>query len=232
MRLAALTLMAAAVLAGCPRNTPPMEILVPVPDAEAVGVFHQVRPGENLAAICRSYRANCQEVAEMNGIEDADRIFAGQRIFVPDVEKSLSQPAKDTGEKIAIRKWKGRFIWPVENGVLTSRFGIRRGRRHDGIDIAAPEGTAVLASADGRVLYAGDQQTGYGNLVILKHPDDMITVYAHNQVNLVEEKEQVRQGQVIARVGSTGRSSGPHLHFEIRKRTKPRNPLFFLPKPD
>jgi len=89
----------------------------------------------------------------------------------------------------------------------------------------------VRAAADGTVLYAGDQQTGYGNLVILRHAQDMITVYAHNSVNLVSENQKVKQGEVIAKVGSTGRSTGPHLHFEIRKRTKPRNPLFFLPKP-
>jgi len=114
--------------------------------------------------------------------------------------------------------------------MLTSRFGIRRGRRHDGIDIGAAEGALVHAAADGKVLYSGDQQRGYGNLIIIRHAGDMITVYAHNKVILVKEGERVQQGQVISRVGHTGRVSGPHLHFEIHKKSQPLDPLTFLPK--
>ncbi len=206
--------------------------LKPVPDAEAVGVFHQVQRGESLTSICRTYGANLQEVAELNGIEDANAIQAGQNLFIPDVSKAHSPtPAKPGAVAQAeIRKWSGQFIWPVSKGVVTSKFGIRRGRRHDGIDIGAPEGTEIKAAADGTVLHVGNQQQGYGKLVIIRHADDMITVYAHNQENLVKEGIKVKQGQLIARVGKTGRATGPHLHFEIRKRTKPRNPLYFLPK--
>lgn len=234
MRLSPVTLVAWLCLlgTGCPRPLPPW-MLQPVPDAEAVGVYHRVQEGETLSSICRNYQADCQEVAEVNGILDPDKILAGQRIFIPDASgpRQVGAAVEDAGEKVTVRKWEGAFIWPVE-GVLTSRFGIRRGRRHDGIDIAAPEGTPIRAAADGQVLYAGNQQTGYGNLVILRHAGDMITVYAHNQRNLVAESDRVEQGQTIGLVGSTGRSTGPHLHFEIRKRTKPRNPLFFLPRPE
>jgi murein DD-endopeptidase MepM/ murein hydrolase activator NlpD len=200
--------------------------LTPVPDAEAVGVFHQIKKGQTLISICRDYKANLQEVAEINGITNPDLLQVGQTVFIPDIDENLSPK---TAKKENIRQWNGKFIWPV-NGVLTSRFGIRNSRRHDGIDIGAQEGTPIVAAADGDVLYAGDQKRGYGILVILRHADNMITVYAHNQMNLVAEGDFVKRGQVIAKVGKTGRASGPHLHFEIRSKTRPRNPLFFLPK--
>jgi murein DD-endopeptidase MepM/ murein hydrolase activator NlpD len=233
MKKAAAILLLLACVEACEKRLDP-GMLTPVPDAEAVGVFHEVGKGETLTSICAAYKADLQEVAEMNGIEDAGKIQAGQRIFIPDVDKSLRPPAKTVEsphDDATIRKWKGQFIWPIDKGVITSKFGIRGRRRHDGIDIAAPVDTPIKSAAKGKVLYAGDQQRGYGNLIIIRHAGDMITVYAHNSENLVKEGEQVEQGQRIGKVGSTGRSTGPHLHFEIRKRTKPRNPLFFLPKP-
>ncbi len=226
MRVLLCLLAASALWLGACSIHPALHMLGPVPDAEAVGIYHKIQKGETLSSICRKYRADCQEVAEMNGFENVDRILAGAEVFIPDV----SGPASLPGQKPSpIQQWHGKFIWPV-SGTLTSRFGIRNGRRHDGIDIGAPEGTEVRAAAAGTVLYAGDQQTGYGNLVIIRHAQDLITVYAHNRENLVCENQEVEQGELIARVGKTGRSTGPHLHFEIRKRTKPRNPLFFLPK--
>jgi lipoprotein NlpD len=119
------------------------------------------------------------------------------------------------------------LAWPLK-GVLYGRYGVRAGKRHDGIDIAAPEGTPVLAAAPGTVLYAGEQP-GYGAIVILKHEGGLVTLYAHNARILVEEGARVRAGEPIARVGQTGRTTGPHLHFEVRDGTRPRNPLLFLP---
>ena len=119
------------------------------------------------------------------------------------------------------------LAWPL-HGVLYGRFGVRAGQRHDGIDIAAPEGTAVGAAADGSVFYVGEQP-GYGQVVILKHDSGLVTVYAHNSAVLVREGARVARGQPIARVGQSGRTSGPHLHFEVREGTRPRNPLLFLP---
>jgi murein DD-endopeptidase MepM/ murein hydrolase activator NlpD len=111
--------------------------------------------------------------------------------------------------------------------VLYGRFGVRGGARHDGIDIAAPEGTPVLAAAHGKAIYVGEQP-GYGMVVILRHGDGLVTVYAHNSAVLVREGARVERGQAIARVGQTGRTSGPHLHFEVREGTRPRNPLLYL----
>jgi murein DD-endopeptidase MepM/ murein hydrolase activator NlpD len=119
------------------------------------------------------------------------------------------------------------LAWPLK-GVLYGRYGVRAGRRHDGIDIAAPEGTVVAAAAAGTVIYAGEQ-SGYGAIVIVKHDGGLVTLYAHASRLLVEEGARVRRGDPVARVGQTGRTTGPHLHFEVRDGTRPRNPLLFLP---
>lgn len=117
--------------------------------------------------------------------------------------------------------------WPVA-GRLTSRFGPRGGSSHDGIDISAPKGTAISAVADGEVIFSSALH-GYGNIVLIRHRNGLVTVYAHNHRNLVKEGEWVRRGKVIAEVGQTGRASGPHLHFEVRKDNQARNPLRHLP---
>ena len=102
------------------------------------------------------------------------------------------------------------------------------GLAHLGHRLAAPEGTVIGAAAAGTVIYAGEQ-SGYGSIIILRHPDGLVTLYAHCSALLVEEGRAVRQGEPVAKVGQTGRTSGPHLHFEVREGTKPRNPLLFLP---
>jgi murein DD-endopeptidase MepM/ murein hydrolase activator NlpD len=108
------------------------------------------------------------------------------------------------------------------------RFGVRDGDRHDGIDLAAPEGTPVLAAEDGVVLWVGSQ-AGYGQLVILRHAGGLLTLYAHASDILVRDGEKVRRGQAVARVGRTGRAEDARLHFEVREGTRPRNPLLYLP---
>jgi murein DD-endopeptidase MepM/ murein hydrolase activator NlpD len=108
-----------------------------------------------------------------------------------------------------------KFIWPA-NGVFTSGYGWRWGRMHRGIDIAAPVGTPVVASASGVVISAGWNAGGYGNLVEIRHPDGAVTRYAHNQSISARVGAVVEQGELIAHMGSTGRSTGPHTHFEIR----------------
>ena len=136
-----------------------------------------------------------------------------------DVTRNSPRDSKDS---------KSGLLWPVE-GQITSKFGPRGNSSHDGLDIAAPSGTPILAAASGEVIHSGALR-GYGNLVILRHRDGLVTVYAHNQKNLVREGEFVRRGQAIARVGQTGRASGPHLHFEVRKDNLARNPLRYLPE--
>lgn len=124
--------------------------------------------------------------------------------------------------------------WPLRSGgVVTSEFGFRRhpitGRRsmHHGIDIAGKTGSAILAMADGLVVFSGRKQ-GYGNIVEIRHGSGLETWYAHNQGNLVQEGDLVRRGQEIAKLGSTGSSTGPHVHFEVRKNGTPVNPKNYL----
>lgn len=120
------------------------------------------------------------------------------------------------------------FIWPL-NGELSSTFGMRNGRHHDGIDLRNSIGTPIHAAADGVVIYA-DRLGGYGLIVILKHEGNLKTVYAHNSRNLVKKGDMVKQGDVIAELGNSGNATGPHLHFEIRCGQKAVDPLVYLPK--
>ncbi|MGM9578472.1 MAG: peptidoglycan DD-metalloendopeptidase family protein [Evtepia sp.] len=123
------------------------------------------------------------------------------------------------------------FLWPVQ-GTISSDYGYRfifgETNFHRGIDIPAPMGTAINAAADGTVLFAGERGT-YGNLVIISHDNGFVTYYAHCSKFLVQAGDQVTQGQPIAAVGSTGRSTGPHCHFEVRYQNTPIDPLLYLP---
>ena len=122
------------------------------------------------------------------------------------------------------------YIWPSK-GVLTSGYGRRWGRMHRGIDIAAPIGTPIMAAAPGEVITAGWNSGGYGKLVKVRHPDGSITLYAHNNRLLVRRGQKVEQGQQIAEMGSTGYSTGPHLHFEVHPSGRGAvNPVALLPK--
>lgn len=124
---------------------------------------------------------------------------------------------------------KGRFLWPVPHFYrVSSHFGPRGRKHHDGIDIPAPRGTPITAVDQGVVVYSDNGIRGYGNMILLAHGEDVFTVYAHNRKNLVSKGDKVVKGQVIGHVGNTGRSTGPHLHFEIRVKNKVRNPAQFL----
>lgn len=123
----------------------------------------------------------------------------------------------------------GRFLWPVPNFYkVSSHFGPRGRKHHDGVDIPAPKGTPIVAVDHGVVIYSDNGIRGYGNMLVLAHGDDVFTVYAHNKKNMVDKGDKVSKGDVIGQVGNTGRSTGPHLHFEIRVKNKVRNPAQFL----
>lgn len=133
------------------------------------------------------------------------------------------------GDPYAPMQFNG-YIWPAK-GVLSSGFGPRWGRMHRGIDIAAPIGTPIYAAADGEVISAGWNNGGYGNLVKIRHGDGSVTFYAHSSKIFVQTGERVTQGQQIAAIGSTGFSTGPHLHFEVRPGGGSAvNPIAFLPR--
>lgn len=237
----------AASLLGCAaaRNAaptpgkPPLPLTSAEPHAEPdlVGATHTVRKGDTLYRIAKAYGVDPMELLEVNDLADARALKPGMEIFVPGALRPVDVPpppagaAPDPEPELAAPRPKpaeAKLDWPVR-GVLYSRFGIRQGARHDGIDIAAPEGTVVHAAAAGVCIYAG-QQAGYGSLVILRHDAlGVVTLYAHARELLVAEGEKVAAGAPVAKVGQSGRTTGPHLHFEVREGTRPRNPLFFLP---
>jgi murein DD-endopeptidase MepM/ murein hydrolase activator NlpD len=119
------------------------------------------------------------------------------------------------------------FVWPVIAPVSSS-FGIRDGRPHRGIDLAANHGDSIRAAMGGKVVVAGVLK-GYGQTVILEHPGGIRTLYGHCSLLHVTPGQQVKQGQLIAKVGSTGISTGPHLHFEIMMNDRHYDPLLYLP---
>ncbi|MCR9256078.1 MAG: LysM peptidoglycan-binding domain-containing M23 family metallopeptidase [Alphaproteobacteria bacterium] len=121
-----------------------------------------------------------------------------------------------------------RFLWPVQ-GRVVSNFGVKSdGSRNDGINIRAPEGLGVRAAESGVVAYVGDDLDAFGNLVLLRHRDGFMTAYAHLQASLVREGDVIRRGQIIGRIGATGSVTAPQLHFEVRRRAKPVDPMDHL----
>lgn len=135
----------------------------------------------------------------------------------------------DAGEGEGSGRSARRLRWPLQYVQIISGYGPRWGRVHEGIDLVAPTGTPVLAAAAGEVVYSGNRIRGYGNMVVVKHDGELMTVYAHNSVLLVKAGDRVDAGQAVALSGQSGRASGPHLHFEVRRGQVPRDPLGFLP---
>ena len=153
----------------------------------------------------------------------AQRSSAGQ-VVSPDMP---ILPAADEYLPEAPNHFDG-YIWPTQ-GTLTSGYGWRWGRMHRGVDVAGPVGTPIVAAATGVVEQAGWNSGGYGNLVEIRHPDGSMTRYAHNNSLSVSAGQTVRQGQQIAEMGSTGYSTGPHLHFEVHQADGAVNPVAYLP---
>jgi len=205
-------------------------------EPELVGTTHVVQKGETLYRIARTYGIDPRELMEANGISDPKTLAPGQELFVPGAPHPLDVASLPAGAASApepdptLLPRKGgnaTLQWPLK-GVLYRGFGVKQGQRHDGIDLSAPEGTLVRAAASGEVIYTGNQ-SGYGTIVILRHPGSLITLYAHNSAVLVKDGDRVESGTPIAKVGQTGRTTGPHLHFEVREGTRPRDPLPYLP---
>ncbi len=120
------------------------------------------------------------------------------------------------------------FIWPVQGNVLSGYGPKAGGLYNEGINIAVPQGTPVRASQDGEVVYVGNELRGYGNLLLLRHPNGWVTAYAHNETLLVQRGDKVRRGQAIARAGSSGSVDTPQVHFEIRQGTRSVDPTRYL----
>jgi len=124
----------------------------------------------------------------------------------------------------------GKFTWPHDGKILLGFGDLGAGRHNDGINIKAKEGDSVKAADNGVVAYAGNELKGFGNLILLKHSDGWITAYAHNSKILVKKDAKVKKGQVIAKAGQTGNVQSPQVHFEVRQKSKAKDPLLYLEK--
>jgi murein DD-endopeptidase MepM/ murein hydrolase activator NlpD len=212
------------------------------PDSDRI---HTVRKGENLYRIGLRYGVPAARIARVNGIRDVTTLTVGTRLRIPGRGARTAQrksaqgsaqsrrpsalaDARRSARRDALREGKLKFTWPLKSPRLTSRFGQRKGRPHEGIDLGARSGTTIRAAESGKVIYSG-WLGDYGKVVIVKHAGLYRSVYAHARALHVEKGDFVEKGGRIAEVGTTGRSTGAHLHFEIRKRDEPRNPLLYLP---
>lgn len=183
---------------------------------------YTVRSGDTLWAIALKVGVRVEDLAAANGIQ-GDRLRVGQKLIIPTGTGKRAASA----QRLARTRRTVAYLWPAR-GVVTSPFGSRWRRHHTGVDIAARRGTPIRAARDGRVVRAG-WYGGYGLVVVVDHGDGMETWYGHASAVLVRVGQWVERGQPIARVGCTGACTGPHVHFEVRVRGRPVNPLRYLP---
>jgi len=200
------------------------------------GVYHTVVKGDTIQKIAEKYQADVLHIIECsyNNLDPENpQIAPGDKIIVPGGIKPYI-PRQVTAYKGPIpadaKRGSGIFVWPT-SGRLTDRFGFRTlsGRWHGGLDIAAYKGAPIYAADSGFVTFAGWSKSGYGNLVIIDHGNGFETRYAHLEAFFVTAGQSVGKGAQIAAMGSTGNSTGPHLHFEIRAKGVRKNPELYLP---
>lgn len=192
------------------------------------GIKHTVKKGDSITTLARKYKADEQDIASYNGIAVDATLLPGDTVIVPDGEIAIAQPSKVSKGKTPKKSTiLNTYANSAPDGFLTRPvIGARRTQGihgHNGVDLAAPVGTPVLASGSGRVIVArtGGYNGGYGSMVIISHNKGIQTVYAHlSQVHVVSG-QMVSQGETIGAVGNTGRSTGSHLHFEVRGAKNP-----------
>ncbi len=183
---------------------------------------------ENIS-ILEKYETECKE---FSSVEDCvNNLYKEVNpVKVASIKSSNTTTSKSTQNSYSKSVNIGiNFITPT-TGTITSRFGVRSRDNHKGIDIGAPKGTPIKAAASGTVVHSGNKNDGYGNYIILSHGNGVQTYYAHCSQLLVSKGENVKQGQVIAKVGSTGISTGNHLHFEVRINGVAQNPQNYVYK--
>lgn len=203
-------------------------------------MLHIVREGDTLYSIAWDAGLDYRALARWNDIPPPYVIRPGQRLrlrpgagYDPPATASTrpaNKPKTSTRPEPAaadpVGPARNGWIWPTSGPVIR---GFSPSESNPGIDIAGQAGQAVKSAADGRVVYSGDGLRGYGQLIIVKHNETYLSAYAHNRKLLVNEGQQVRRGQPIAEMGSTG-TDRVKLHFEIRKQGTAVNPLQYLPK--
>jgi murein DD-endopeptidase MepM/ murein hydrolase activator NlpD len=206
-------LILAGLVPGCSRGT---------------GVYHRVERGQTAYRIAKTYDIDTDVLLEANGIDDPRTLQVGEMLWIPGATVTRTVPpleVLDVGSRLSGK----RFLIPLR-GTISSRFGMRNGRMHEGIDILAPRGTAVRAASYGVVLYSGDGMSGYGNAIVLDHGEGITTLYGHLSSFHVRSGDAVAEGGVVGTVGDTGNATTTHLHFEIRLEGKGVDPEKYLEK--
>ncbi len=199
------------------------ELLVP----PSAGMVVRLGAAEGILDLLAEHDITPADFARANGLRSPFDLTPDMLLFLPGVE-----PTEALARLQRVREEENRYVWPLQ-GRLTSYFGARNlgmgtSSFHRGIDIAAPTGTPVAAARSGTVTFAGWSTRGYGNLVRIRHADGSETWYGHFSSISVSVGQYVSQGSIVGRVGSTGISTGPHLHFELHERGTPIDPLGVL----
>jgi lipoprotein NlpD len=197
--------------------------------ADVTAQNNSVKPAQNTSAVVASQPTITY--SEDSGEQSANKMLPNNKPSATVVTAPVTAPvvsstvptASSSSSSAPISSWR----WPADGKVIENFSSSEGGNK--GIDIAGSKGQAIIATADGRVVYAGNALRGYGNLIIIKHNDDYLSAYAHNDTMLVREQQEIKAGQKIATMGSTGTSS-TRLHFEIRYKGKSVNPLRYLPQ--
>lgn len=183
------------------------------------GAIHTVKQGETLESIARRWRVSPEAIIRYkpNRVKSGDRLKPGQELVIPGGRLDVNIPKPD-------RSPEATLAWPLR-GWISQGYSAK----HPALDIATVWGAPVYAAGEGRVVRAGWLFTGYGFSVIIRHPNGLVTLYSHMTNPAVKTGDWVQRGQQIGLVGSTGRSTGPHVHFEVRKNRVRVNPLPYLP---
>ena len=195
------------------------------------GVMHTVKSGETLDAVAKKYKGDTQTIADFPGnfIDDSFAIKSGQVLVIPNGKIEPAAPPRTavakTNTNTPAAKGSGALRWPVSGSISQYASFFHPGA----IDIANDTGTPITAADSGRVITAIKQGYGYGWHVTLEHGNGLTTIYAHMSALYVSVGQNVSKGQTLGAVGSTGRSTGPHLHFETRRNGAPVNPMSLLP---
>ncbi len=202
--------------------------------ASPPGISHIVRPGQTIWSVAREHGVSVGALIRVNRLGPNAKLRVGQRLRLPlsEVPEGSQEPPSFADIVLAPPPPTPflQFIRPVP-GAVASRFGPRGATWHGGVDLRAERGSPIRAAAAGMVISSGWERA-YGRVVKVWHFQSLMTVYAHTLENLVKVGDWVEQGQVIASVGSTGRATAPHLHFEIRLDGRKYDPTFWLPDTD
>ena len=202
-------------ISGCAHQSPAYQI--------TTKKVYKVKSGESLQSIASTLNIPYEVLRRSNPWLDPVRIKPEMKLVIPS-DAAITQFQSALNYSTRQQENMLGHIWPLRKVSVSSPYGPRNGRMHKGIDLRARHGTPIYTTDDGVVLFSGVKGS-YGKLVVIDHGHDIHTVYAHNSQNLVRKGQRVVQGETIAKVGRTGKATGNHVHYELRRGGKAVNPI-------